>query len=68
MALETFLPADLERVIDVISTYKDKKIGFVDAPVVVMAERLKVKKIMTLDKHFRLMRPKHIAAFDIYPL
>lgn len=68
LALETFLPADLERIIEVISTYKDKKLGFVDAAIVAIAERLNIAKILTLDKHFRLVRPKHIAAFEIYPV
>lgn len=67
LALETFLPADLERVIEVISTYKDKKIGFVDASIVAIAERLNITKIFTLDKHFRIIRPRHIATFEIYP-
>lgn len=67
LALESFLPTDLERVIELISTYKDEKIGFVDASIVAIAERLKITKILTLDKHFHLIRPRHITAFEIYP-
>ena len=68
LAIETFVPADIERIIEVVSTYKDQKLGFVDASIVAMAERLNIVKILTLDKHFRLIRPKHIANFEIYPL
>lgn len=67
LALELFLPTDLKRVIEVISTYRDKKIGFVDAAIVAMAERLNIGKILTLDNHFRMVRPKHVSAFEVYP-
>ena len=68
LALEIFLPADLERTIEVISTYMDQKIGFVDAGIVAMAERLSITKILTLDNHFRLIKPRHTSAFEVYPL
>lgn len=68
LAIETFVPADIERIIEVVSTYKDQKLGFVDASIVAIAERLNIVKILTLDKHFRLIRPKHVANFEIYPL
>ncbi len=68
LALETFLPADLERVIEIISVYRDKKIGFVDAAILAMAERLNIAKILTLDEHFRFIRPRHITAFEVYPV
>lgn len=68
LALETFLLSDVDRVIELLSTYKDAKIGFADAAVVAMAERLNITKILTLDKHFRIVRPRHIDAFEIYPV
>jgi predicted nucleic acid-binding protein len=34
----------------------------------VMAERLHISRILTIDqRHFRLLRPSHIPAFDIRP-
>ncbi len=66
LALELFLLSDLKRVIEVISTYKDTKIGFVDAAIVAMAERLNIGKILTLDIHFRMVRPRHVSAFEVY--
>ncbi len=68
LALETFSLADLDRTIELISTYKDKKIGFVDAAILAMAERLNISKILTLDEHFRFVRPGRITAFEVYPI
>ena len=68
LALESFLQTDLERVIELISTYKDNKIGFVDAAIVATAERLNITKILTLDKHFRIIKPRRITAFEVYPV
>lgn len=67
LALEIFMPSDLGRVIEVLSTYRESKIGFVDAAIVAMAERLGITKILTVDKHFRLIRPRHVPIFEIYP-
>jgi hypothetical protein len=33
-----------------------------------MSERLNISRILTVDqRHFRLIRPRHVAAFDILP-
>lgn len=55
VGLEFFAFSDLKRVVDLISTYKDEKIGFVDAAIVAMAERLNITKILTFDNHFRII-------------
>jgi len=68
LGLELFLSTDVNRVIELISTYKDQEIGFVDAAIVAMAERLSIIKILTIDKHFRIIKPKHISTFEIYPV
>jgi predicted nucleic acid-binding protein len=48
--------------------YADSDIGFVDASIVAVAERLNVRKIVTLDRrHFGLIRPRHCEAFAILP-
>lgn len=67
LALECLLQTDLKRVIELIATYKDSKIGFVDASIVAIAERLNIIKILTLDNHFRIIKPKHATAFEVYP-
>jgi len=48
--------------------YADAAIGFVDASVVAIAERLGIRQVWTLDRRdFSLIRPKHVGAFDIVP-
>ena len=40
----------------------------VDASLVAVAERLKLKSLVTTDRRdFRRVRPKHVAAFDLLP-
>jgi len=41
-------------------------IGYVDASIVAIAERLKINKILTLDrKHFGAVAPRGFDSFDI---
>ena len=48
--------------------YTDSRIDFVDCVITAMAERLNISRILTVDqRHFRLLRPSHIPAFDILP-
>jgi hypothetical protein len=43
-------------------------LGLVDASLVAVAERLKLKALATTDRRdFRRVRPKHITAFDLLP-
>jgi len=59
---------DLWRVSEVLDQYADARVDFVDATLVALAERLKVSRILTLDRrHFELFRPQHCAAFEILP-
>jgi predicted nucleic acid-binding protein len=45
------------------------ELGFVDATIVAIAERLKVSSIATTDRrHFTAVRPKHLKAFTLLPL
>lgn len=67
LALETFLPQDVSRVAQLIAGYSDSRIGFVDGAIVAMAERLGVTKVFTLDKHFRMIRPRHAVGFEVLP-
>jgi predicted nucleic acid-binding protein len=67
----TFIPllnSDLERAAELLDQYYDAKLDFVDATIITMAERLNVRRILTLDRrHFELIRPRHIAAFELLP-
>ncbi|MBT9170560.1 MAG: Ribonuclease VapC26 [Actinobacteria bacterium] len=68
LALKILKPVDLTRTIEVIATYRDARIGFVDASLVAMAERLKVGKILTTDvAHFAMFRPQGMGTFEIVP-
>jgi hypothetical protein len=66
--LEPLLEGDMERIVAVLDQYRDQNIDFADAAIVAIAERLKVQRILTLDRrHFSLLRPRHCAAFEILP-
>ncbi|OGO57135.1 MAG: hypothetical protein A2V84_12510 [Chloroflexi bacterium RBG_16_70_13] len=60
--------ADLARCAELQAGYRDLGLGIVDASVVALAERLGEPKVATLDqRHFRAVRPGHVAAFEIRP-
>jgi len=60
--------ADLVRCAELQARYRDLGLGIVDASVVALAERLGEPKVATLDqRHFRAVRPGHVAALEIRP-
>lgn len=66
--LEPLTDADLPRVVSLMREYADAKIGFVDASVVGVAERIGVTRIYTLDRrHFTMIRPAHVDRFELLP-
>lgn len=66
--LENLEPSDLRRAADIVERYADSDIGFVDASIVAISERLRIGRILTLDlRHFGLIRPKHLPAFQLIP-
>jgi hypothetical protein len=68
LALERATIQDLARAAEVLEKYADSKIDFVDCVIMAMAERLNIKRIMTVDqRHFQMFRPKHCPAFEIVP-
>jgi predicted nucleic acid-binding protein len=59
---------DWPRIIELVWSYRDLPLGTVDASVVALAERLKIKQIATLDhRHFSVVRPAHVEAFELLP-
>jgi predicted nucleic acid-binding protein len=59
---------DYPRVRELCDRYSDSDIGFVDAAVLSLAERLQEPKIATLDqRHFSMMRPRHVDALTLLP-
>ena len=66
--LEPLVRVDLERAAVLIDRYADAGLGFVDASIVAICERLGVHRIYTLDRrHFSLVRPGHVEAFELLP-
>jgi predicted nucleic acid-binding protein len=48
--------------------YADGALGFVDACIIALAERLRITRVLTPDqRRFRFMRPRHCTAFEIVP-
>jgi predicted nucleic acid-binding protein len=59
---------DLFRTAAILEQYIDARFDFVDASVIVMAERLGIKRILTLDRRdFEMVRPAHIPHFELLP-
>ncbi|HEV3311805.1 MAG TPA: PIN domain-containing protein [Chloroflexota bacterium] len=58
---------DWTRIAELLAEYPDLRLGSADASVVAAAERLNIRRIATLDDHFRVVRPRHCSAFDIVP-
>ncbi|MFN8637681.1 MAG: PIN domain-containing protein [Chloroflexota bacterium] len=60
--------SDFPRILELMRQYADSNIGFVDASIVAVAERLGIRKIVTLDhRHFGMIRPRHCEALEILP-
>jgi len=61
-------PADYVRVGELLTAYADLHVGFVDAAVLAIVERLREPKLATLDhRHFSVMRPRHVDALELLP-
>jgi predicted nucleic acid-binding protein len=60
--------ADYTRVRELCDRYADADVGFVDAAVLAIVERLGEPKLATLDRrHFGLLRPRHCDALELVP-
>lgn len=68
LAVEELTLQDLGRTLDLLRRYEAARIGFVDATVVAIAERLKIARVLTTDRRdFSLVRPRHCKAFELLP-
>lgn len=62
------LPEDYARTAEICEQYADARVGFVDAAVLTVVERLGERKLATLDhRHFGLLRPRHMDALELLP-
>lgn len=60
--------SDYARVRELCDRYADADVGFVDAAVLAVVERLGEPKLATLDRrHFGLLRPRHRESLDLLP-
>jgi len=68
LRIEGLTNEDFRRSFQLLKTYSDINVGFVDATIVSIAERLKIQRILTTDrKHFPIIRPRHCHAFELLP-
>ena len=66
--VEDLLPEDYARAAELCEQYADARVGFVDAAVLSVVERLGERKLATLDhRHFGLLRPRHVEALELVP-
>jgi uncharacterized protein len=63
------LPEDIRRMSVLVKQYADMPLGGTDASVIAVAERLQTTQVATVDRrHFTVVRPTHVAAFDLLPV
>jgi uncharacterized protein len=59
---------DLKRAFELLDLYADARIGLVDASIVALAERLRLPRILTLDRrHFAMFRPVGLGHLELLP-
>lgn len=59
---------DFDRAVAVMERYADLPLGFVDASVVAVAERVDARDVLTTDRrHFGVVRPRHARGFRLVP-
>lgn len=66
--IENLMRDDYIRALELMRTYPHQEIGFVDASLAAVAERLKINRILTIDRRrFSKFRPKHCSHFTLLP-
>ena len=66
--LESLSMRDLMRVSEILDTYGDTHLDFVDASITAIAERQDIQRILTFDRRdFSIIRPRHCDYFHILP-
>jgi predicted nucleic acid-binding protein len=59
---------DFTRMMLLMNKYSDQPMDLADASLVVLAERLMVRKVFTLDRrHFSVYGPRHTRYFELFP-
>lgn len=67
-SVEDLQPRDYDRVTELTETYADLSLGFVDAAVLSVVERLGEPRVATLDRrHFAVVRLAHTNVLELLP-
>jgi hypothetical protein len=68
VVVESLGSDDLVRAADLVDAYADFPLGFVDASIVAIAERLEIRDLLTTDRrHFGVIRPAHCERLRLLP-
>jgi predicted nucleic acid-binding protein len=68
LEIEQVTAEDLGRISHLLDQYADLELGFVDASVIAIAERLETRDILTTDvRHFSAVRPRHARSLLLSP-
>ena len=68
LLVETLTSADWRRIRQLVDDYRELGLGGTDASVIALAERLRAKRVATLDhRHFRVVRTVDVAALTSLP-
>jgi predicted nucleic acid-binding protein len=66
--VENLTGGDYARARQLLRRYADLPLGFVDAAIVAVAERLREGKLASLDRrHLGVVRPRHVRSFTLLP-
>jgi predicted nucleic acid-binding protein len=66
--LEPVLPADLQRVREIMALYASADLDFVDCCIMALAERLNITQVCTFDRRdFAIFRPTHCDYLELFP-
>lgn len=66
--IEPLEPDDVDRAAALLEQYRDLGLGFVDATIVAVAERLGTRDVLTTDRrHFAAVRPRHARHLTLLP-
>jgi hypothetical protein len=65
--VEAPLPNELQEIHRLMMKYADLPMDFADASLVTVAQRRNIRRVLTLDSHFRAYRPRHVHSFEIFP-
>jgi predicted nucleic acid-binding protein len=66
--LESITYADLSRASDIMTTYADSRLDFVDCCIMALAERLNITQVYTFDRRdFSIFRPQHCPHLELLP-